>query len=66
MLASGAMPAVDWMSGASLAGAPAATMTMSKPPRSWAGTPAEEEFDLAAIASRTVLFDGTARVVSAQ
>jgi aspartate dehydrogenase len=35
MLASGTMPAVDWMSGASLAGAPVVMMTMCKPPRSW-------------------------------
>ena len=34
LLASGAMPAVDWMSGAALAGDPRATMTMTKPPTS--------------------------------
>jgi aspartate dehydrogenase len=66
LLASGAMPAIDWMSGASLAGDPSATMTMVKPPRSWLGTPAEHEFDLGVLTERTVLFEGTARVAASK
>jgi len=63
LLAAGAMPACDWMQGASLApgGATESVMTMTKPPRSWRGTPAEQSHDLAALSRRTVLFEGTAR-----
>eukprot|EP00747_Dinoflagellata_sp_TGD_P214199 gnl/TRDRNA2_/TRDRNA2_87090_c0_seq2.p1 gnl/TRDRNA2_/TRDRNA2_87090_c0~~gnl/TRDRNA2_/TRDRNA2_87090_c0_seq2.p1 ORF type:complete len:255 (-),score=26.80 gnl/TRDRNA2_/TRDRNA2_87090_c0_seq2:1-765(-) len=68
MLASGAMPAVDWMQSCALGskgtdGAPTrAKFVQLKPPGSWIGTPAADKFNLADLPpGRTVLFEGTAR-----
>jgi predicted dinucleotide-utilizing enzyme len=58
MLASGAMPAVDWMHSSMLAGdVDAVTFTQIKPPKSWAGArydpdtgePAEDAYDFASV-----------------
>lgn len=37
------------------------TYTSTKPPKAWMGTPAEKNFDLAAIETPTVIFRGSAR-----
>lgn len=37
------------------------TYTSTKPPKAWTGTPAETNFDLAAITTPTVIFRGSAR-----
>lgn len=42
------------------------TYTSTKPPPAWLGTPAEQAFDLAAIAVPTVIFRGTAREAALQ
>ncbi len=42
------------------------TYTGRKPPMAWAGSPAEEQFDLAGITGPTVLFSGTAREAARQ
>jgi aspartate dehydrogenase len=61
LLASGAMPGVDWMSSVALAGSDRVCVTQTKPPKSWLGTPAEEEFDLLSLTEPTQLFAGSAR-----
>ena len=54
LLASGALPAVDWMQGASLAKVYSVTITQTKPVASWRGTPAEGRVDLDATQVRLV------------
>jgi aspartate dehydrogenase len=61
LLASGAMPGVDWMSSVALAGSERVRVTQTKPPNAWFGTPAEDEFELASLTEPTQLFDGSAR-----
>ena len=60
-LPAGALPGVDALSAAKLAGLSSVTLRSSKPPKAWKGTPAEKTHDLDAIAAPTVIFSGTAR-----
>lgn len=60
-LTSGALPAVDWMSAASLAGKGAVSITQSKPVESWRGTPAAKMVDLDGLRVPTCFFESTAR-----
>ncbi len=66
LLASGALPAVDWMSGASLAGDCTVSITQTKPVASWVGTPAEDLLDLGRVSEPTCFFSGTARQAAAR
>ena len=61
LLASGALPATDWMMSAALAGDCSASITQSKPVVSWRGTPAEELVDLGSLAQARCFFEGSAR-----
>jgi aspartate dehydrogenase len=61
LLASGALPAVDWMQSASLAKVHSVTITQTKPVASWRGTAAERMVDLAALTDATCFFTGSAR-----
>ena len=61
LLASGALPAVDWMSAASLSGGVRASITQAKPVSSWRGTPADGLADLDALTTATCFFEGSAR-----
>ena len=60
-LPAGALPGVDALSAAKLAGLEAVLLRSSKPPHAWVGTPAEESFDLTALETPTVIFSGNAR-----
>jgi aspartate dehydrogenase len=60
-LPAGALPGVDALSAAKLAGLDQVTLRSSKPPRAWVGTPAEASCDLSTISAPTVIFSGTAR-----
>lgn len=60
-LISGALPAVDWMAAAALAGACSAAITQAKSAASWRGTPAAEMIDLDGLKRPTCFFEGTAR-----
>ena len=61
LLASGALPAVDWMSAAGLSEITTVEITQAKPVNSWRNTPAEEMFNLDDITDATCFFQGTAR-----
>jgi aspartate dehydrogenase len=61
LLASGALPAVDWMAAASLAGVERVSITQSKPVVSWKSTPAAHMIDLDRLEEATCFFEGTAR-----
>ncbi len=60
-LVAGALPGVDALSAAKLAGLTKVTLRSAKPPQAWKGTPAEKTFDLDKIAAPTVIFSGNAR-----
>lgn len=60
-LVAGALPGVDALSAAKLAGLTKVTLRSSKPPKAWKGTPAEQTHNLDAITERTVIFSGNAR-----
>jgi aspartate dehydrogenase len=60
-LVAGALPGVDALSAAKLAGLTKVTLRSSKPPKAWKGTPAEETHNLDTITARTVIFAGNAR-----
>ena len=61
MLASGALPGVNWMNSAAMAGVKSATITQIKPVRSWIDTPAADMIDLEALQEPTCFFEGSAR-----
>ena len=61
LLASGALPGVNWMHSAAMAGVLSATITQIKPVKSWRDTPASDMIDLEALTEPTCFFDGTAR-----
>ena len=60
-LTSGALPAVDWMSAAALAGGGTVSITQSKPVGSWRGTPAANMVNLDGLRVPTCFFESTAR-----
>jgi aspartate dehydrogenase len=61
LLASGALPAVDWMSAAAPSGVESISITQIKPVKSWIHTPASELVNLHTLAESTCFFEGTAR-----
>ncbi len=61
MLISGALPAVDWMAAAALAGVDGVSIQQSKPVSSWKSTPAAEMIDLDRLEEAVCFFEGTAR-----
>lgn len=60
-LPAGALPGVDALSSAKLAGLTRVTLRSAKPPEAWKGTPAEALHNLQAIQAPLVIFSGTAR-----
>jgi len=60
-LLSGAIGAVDAITAAREGGLDRVVYTSRKPPKSWAGTPAEEVCDLAALSEPFAFFQGVAR-----
>ncbi|MSO72408.1 MAG: aspartate dehydrogenase [Rhodospirillaceae bacterium] len=63
-LPAGALPGIDALSAARLAGLTTVTLRSSKPPKAWKGTPAEKTHDLDAITEPTVIFSGNARAAA--
>jgi len=66
LVPSGALPAVDWMGAAALAGDCRVSITQTKPVSSWRGTPAEEMLDLERVSGPTCFFTGSARQAAAR
>lgn len=64
ILVSGAIGGLDAMRSARAAGLDEVLYVGRKPPQAWAGTPAEEEFDLDQIKVPTTIFRGTAAQAS--
>jgi len=60
-LASGAIGALDALRAGAAGGLTSVRYTGTKPPQGWAGSPAEEVLDLAALSAPAVHFEGTAR-----
>lgn len=66
LLASGALPAVDWMSAVAQGTSCKVSIIQEKPVTSWRGTPAETLIDLDNISSAQCFFEGTARESASQ
>jgi aspartate dehydrogenase len=60
-LPAGAVPGIDALSAARLAGLSAVSLQSSKPPSAWRGSPAEAACQLDALETPTVIFQGSAR-----
>ncbi|MEX1236276.1 MAG: aspartate dehydrogenase [Roseovarius sp.] len=63
-LASGAIGALDALAAGRVGGLERVRYTGTKPPKGWAGSPAEEVLDLAALDQATAHFTGTARAAA--
>ena len=61
LLPPGALPGIDALSAARLAGLTRVSLRSAKPPKAWKGTPAEDKHDLDAITAATVIYRGNAR-----
>ena len=61
LLAAGALPALDWMSGIPPEKITKLTISQTKPVKSWVNTPARDLADLTSLTEVTCFFDGTAR-----
>ena len=60
ILPSGAIAGIDGLNALRIGGLESVRYTSTKPPLAWKGTPAETNFDLAAITEKTILFTGPA------
>lgn len=65
ILASGAMAAIDALAAARIGGLTRVRYTGRKPPRAWAGSPAEAVLDLDTVAVPATFYRGTAREAAA-
>lgn len=61
IISSGAIGALDIVSGLQLAGIHSARYRSRKPPTAWRGTPAADQLDLENLSRAVAFFDGTAR-----
>jgi aspartate dehydrogenase len=61
----GALPAVDWLSAASLAELESVVVEQIKPSNTWLNTPTEQSFDLMSLSSTTVIHEGPVREATA-
>mmetsp|Transcript_117870 Transcript_117870/g.227298 ORF Transcript_117870/g.227298 Transcript_117870/m.227298 type:complete len:286 (-) Transcript_117870:87-944(-) len=61
LIAAGALPGMDWMSSAALENLERVSITQTKQPSGWAGTPAEDSVDLHSLTEAATVYEGTAR-----
>ena len=66
LIPAGAIAGVDGLLAARTAGLRAVTYSSLKPPKAWAGTPAEDILDLAGTVHAMTFFEGTARQAALQ
>lgn len=62
----GAIPGIEALAAARLAGLERVVHTITKPPISWRGTAAEDAFDIETIEDATVIYDGPAHNAASQ
>lgn len=66
LVPSGAIGGIDALASGAVLDLDEVTHQIVKPPRAWAGTPAEKLLDLGRLSERTVFFSGTAREAARQ